>query len=152
MSYHIGNCLTMKEVVPETILSEEQLTQIRECVLLNIGRILAYAVTSYVDWICYVCIRYIEGGGIDDLNHIRKGVIFPLDVPFKLQEKVIDDIYTIIRPILIDAAKYKRANIQPKFDVASAVNFMVENCKDVKWDVIQRAMETLESGFNREHN
>lgn len=150
MSLHIGNCLTMAEVVPETRFSQEQLEQIRDCVLYNINRTMAYAVTNYVDWIVYTCIRYLEGGGIDDLSHIEKAIIFPLDIPFELQKKVTDDIYFIIRPILINAAIYKSANIEPKFDVNSAVNFMVENCKDVNWNTLQRAMKTLESKFKND--
>ncbi len=137
----------MKGVIPETILSQEQLEQIRDCVLCGINRTAAYAITSYVDWLCYCCIRYIEGGGIDDLSHIEKGVCFTLDVPWELREKVINDVYFIIRPILIDAEKYRQADIHPKWDVKSAVEFMVKNCKDVKWDIITRAMRVMESGI-----
>ena len=37
----------------------------------------------------------------------------------------------------------------PPYDIGKSVDWMLENCKDARWDIVQRAMKTLEEGFAR---
>jgi hypothetical protein len=120
MTIHLSNLLILKDLKPEDKLSVEQEEIIRDSVIDNIHRVIAYTILGYADWLYYVCIRYLENGGIDDLEHIRQKIIFPLEVDYKIQEKVVNDIYIIIRPILINYEKYKRININQSFDIGAS--------------------------------
>lgn len=33
--------------------------------------------------------------------------------------------------------------------VSESVDFLLVNCKDARWDIVARAMKTLETGFKR---
>ena len=91
MTFHPSNTFLCKDLKPEDKLSDDQIDMIRSNVLSNVGRTLAFAICGYADWLCYFCVRYIENGGLDDLQAIRDAINFPQsveDVPWELENKI----------------------------------------------------------------
>ena len=147
MSIHPSSYTIFKDLKPEDKLTLEQTEFLQDTVLKQVNCTLAYAILGYADWIVYVCARYIEDGGIDDLSHIEARINFPDDTDYKLKKKIVDDIYFIIRPILINAQKYKRAYIpEGNFDIGKSVDWMREHCPDANWDIVSKALSVLQKG------
>jgi hypothetical protein len=152
MTLHPSNTFLCKDLKPEDRLNDDQVDIIRSDVLYNIGRTLAFAVCGYADWLCYFCMKYLEDGGNDDLEDIRKYIVFPNDISWELENKIINDIYSIIREIRVTQDEYE--NVPPRkfenFNVGKAIDFMLEHCKDVRWDVLSRSIKIMEEQPSKE--
>ena len=154
MTYHPSQTWLFEDLKPEDLIDGELLDAFRESVLHDLGRMLAYAITGYADWLHYTCVRYIEQGGWPDLSHIEKYITWPDDIDYDTRKRVIDNIYHIIQPIVIDAQHYKKVpdhNGESKIDIGKAIDWMIEIMPKEKMDkmceVIGRAMKIMEEGM-----
>ena len=150
MSIHPSCYTIFKDFKPEDKLTLEQTEILQEIVLKQINRTLAYAIMGYIDWLVYACVRYIENGGMDDLSHIERYITFPNEIDYKLQKKIIDDIYFIIRPILINNEKYKQAKIPERsFDIAKSIDWILKHTSPDTWNVMDKAIQSLNNHFKK---
>jgi hypothetical protein len=152
MTTHPSHLTIFENLQPNDVIKGEDLEFFTHNVLHDVGCVCAYAITGYADWLHYTCIRYIEAGGWPDLHHIGKFVTWPDDIDDKTRCCVIDNIYAIIQPIVIEAQHYKKVP-EPKFNVEEAINWMIAHTPKEKLDkiceVTSKAMEIMERGFRK---
>ena len=152
MTLHPSNSTLFENLQPADIIDGEALEFFTRNVLQDVGRICAYAIIGYADWLHYICVRYLESGGQSDLSHIEKSITWPDDIDYDTKKRVVDNVYMITRPIILDAQYYKKIP-EPRFDVGAAIDWMTEHMPKEKLDkiceVTSKAMMIMESGLRK---
>jgi hypothetical protein len=150
MSLHPATRPIFKDISPETQLSDKQIGTMREYVRGNL-QVVAYAILGYADHLCYCCVQYINNIGANNLESIKKYYEgWKSEENFEY-EKVCQDIYTIVGPILTERENRKLQVSTKPIDVGYCVDEIVKNT-DIKSVGFSRIISLMKRVMERNGN
>ena len=89
---------------------------------------------------------------LGDINYTEEEFAKALEVPLRKPVMSNDVINSVFEKTEIKSKEFGDPLIFPKNDVESSIDWLLEYCKDARWDLVSRAHKIMEESFAKSIN
>ena len=105
---------------------------------------LAFAILSIGDQLLINIAGILDRALANEETITEKYINNKIPDDFEYKEKAVEVIIRVIKELkMFDVPLKREVEEERKFDIGASIDWMLKHCKDTRWDLVERAVNTM---------